>query len=240
MMIGDIDTHEPLDLPAQTVQVWEVAVPAEAMMADLVRLLIPSELVRAARFRVPGPRGEFITGRAVLRHLLGRYADCDPRTIVLQANAYGKLHALGAFPHFNIAHSGGRVLLAFAGAALGVDIERIRVDFATVEIARHYFSEAEQQVLAGLPSHQQVEAFFRCWALKEAYIKAQGSGLSLALDRFDVAFAPGVQAALLATHDDPAEAGRWQLMSLPVAAGYAAALAIRGQGWQIEQQSFHF
>jgi 4'-phosphopantetheinyl transferase len=239
-MNWNLDGLTSLELPEHTVHVWEVAVPAEAVIADLVRLLTPSELQRAAQFRVPAPRGEFITGRALLRQLLGLYRGADPRTITLRTNTYGKLHAVGNFPYFNLSHSDGRVLLAFAEAALGVDIERIRPDMATVEIAQHYFSVAEQAVFASLEPGRQVEAFFRCWALKEAYIKAQGKGLSLGLDRFEVAFAPGVEAALLATYDDPAEAGRWQLARLDVAAGYAGALAIRGTGWRVEQQAISF
>jgi 4'-phosphopantetheinyl transferase len=69
-------------------------------------------------------------------------------------------------------------------------------------------------------------AFFRCWTRKEAYIKACGEGLALPLDSFDVEFAAGKPAALLATRPDPSLAGCWQLHDLSTEPGYVAALAI--------------
>lgn len=50
------------------------------------------------------------------------------------------------------------------------------------------------------------------------------------LDRFDVSLAPGEPARLLRVADNADEAARWTLMALDVGAGYAAALAVAGEG----------
>jgi hypothetical protein len=55
--------------------------------------------------------------------------------------------------------------------------------------------------------------------------------LALRLDAFDVTLAPDQTAQLLATREDPAEASRWKLCSLPMPAGYTAALAVAGEHW---------
>lgn len=48
---------------------------------------------------------------------------------------------------------------------------------------------------------------------------AEGDGLSLPLDCFDVSLLPGEPVALLATRDDPEEANRWSLRELQTEAG---------------------
>jgi 4'-phosphopantetheinyl transferase len=117
---------------------------------------------------------------------------------------------------------------------MGVDVEREREDMATAEIAARFFSPLECSTLAALPAAKQCEAFFSCWTRKEAYLKARGDGLSLPLDQFDVAFAPGEEPRLINTRHDPAEAQRWKLMTLQVGHGHAAALAVEGTDWKLK------
>src|SRR5205823_14824369 len=119
------------------------------------------------------------------------------------------------------------------GRALGVDVERMRADMATADIAARFFSPAECLALASLPSEMQCEAFFDCWTRKEAYLKARGDGLSLPLDQFDVVFVPGAEPRLLETRHDPSEAGRWTLRALDVGAGHKAALVVEGSNWTL-------
>jgi 4'-phosphopantetheinyl transferase len=118
------------------------------------------------------------------------------------------------------------MLLAFASdRRIGVDVEKVRRDFSTVEIAERFFSEAERCALRELPREQRHEAFFRCWTRKEAFIKALGEGLSHPLDQFDVSIAPGMPPALLATRPDAREVTRWTLRDVEVPGDYAATLA---------------
>jgi 4'-phosphopantetheinyl transferase len=145
--------------------------------------------------------------------------------------------ALDATPvAFNISHSGDWILVALAQQrAVGVDVELMRSGMAVLEIAQQVFSEAERTGLAALPAAACEESFFVCWTRKEAYIKARGDGLSLPLDSFDVSFRATDAAQLLATRPDPGEASRWTLRDLPLGAGYHAAVAAAGSGWQLRQ-----
>src|SRR6185295_8989510 len=97
---------------------------------------------------------------------------------------------------------------------VGVDVERIRPDFATRDVARRFFAPAEVAALEALPDADRAEAFFACWTRKEAYIKARGRGIALGFDRFEVSVAPGRPAALVATHDEPDAVDRWRLTAL--------------------------
>jgi 4'-phosphopantetheinyl transferase len=105
----------------------------------------------------------------------------------------------------------------------------MRTGIAADIIGGQYFSKAEMAELKAMPSEQQEAAFFICWTRKEAYIKAQGMGLSLPLDSFDVSLIPNQPALLRATRPNPAEAARWTLLSLKVGDGYEAAIAVEGQ-----------
>jgi 4'-phosphopantetheinyl transferase len=57
--------------------------------------------------------------------------------------------------------------------------------------------EEEQRQLAALAPSERYRGFFRCWTRKEAYIRAQGTGLSLPLTQFDASLKPGDANALL-------------------------------------------
>lgn len=166
-----------------------------------------------------------------MRNVVGRYLKTKPEGLRFSYGPYGKPALDGEHKssslRFNMSHSHGVALIAVAETReLGVDVEYIRTDFASIDIARRFFSPREVAALNALPPEQQVAAFFRCWARKEAYIKAIGRGLSQPLDGFDVTLAPELPAALLrADEDDPS---RWSLSDIDAGSEYAAALMVEG------------
>jgi 4'-phosphopantetheinyl transferase len=91
----------------------------------------------------------------------------------------------------------------------------------------------EQQALASLPEEQQCLAFFTCWTRKEAYIKAIGDGLAMALDEFTVSIRPGEPAALLSNQAKPSEPSRWKMQPIEVGPDYMATLVGEGQDWEM-------
>src|SRR6266540_2781066 len=234
-----------LRLESPEVHIWLGAldVPPEKLL-ELRGVLHPDELARADRFLQPHHRVHSAAARGFLRTLLGRYLGVAPRSVELQFNSFGKPSLAGALAagglRFNVSHSHGLALFAFArGRELGVDIERIRPDFATAEIAKRFFSAAESARLCSLTPEQRSRAFFECWTRKEAYIKARGDGLSRRLDTFEVAFGPGAAPAILAAGDEPDAAARWTVYDLQPAHGYCGALIVEGPGvtvagWRLE------
>lgn len=200
-------------------------------MQTLRRTLEEKELDRADRFHFEKDRRAFVISRGFLRNVVGRYLKTKPEGLRFSYGPYGKPALDGEHKssslRFNMSHSHGVALIAVAETReLGVDVEYIRTDFASIDIARRFFSPREVAALNALPPEQQVAAFFRCWARKEAYIKAIGRGLSQPLDGFDVTLAPELPAALLrADEDDPS---RWSLSDIDAGSEYAAALMVEG------------
>lgn len=226
-------------LAENEVHVWQAGLdlPTE-LVQTLEHTLTPEELARADHFRLTEARARFVVTRGVLRDILGRYLGQGPEQVRLGYGPVGKpMLAEGMEEHrleFNLAHSGGLALFALARhRRVGVDVELIRPNVAHNRLAARFFAPLEQAQLRALPAEAQLAAFFACWTRKEAFVKARGEGLALGLARFAVSVAPGLPATLLHTEFDPDEAGRWSLLELTPAPGYAAALAVEGHGWQL-------
>src|SRR5262249_48037202 len=135
---------------------------------------------------------------------------------------------------FNLSHSQNLALYAFAlDREVGVDVEAMRPLDDAAEIARRYFSQAENAAFERIVPAQRLEAFFNCWTRKEAFLKATGEGLNRPLDSFDVTLTPG-EAAQLSIAGQTTEGGGWSLYDLNPAPGFRAAVAAAGQGWVVK------
>ena len=228
-----------LSLARHEVHVWRSELDKPAFdVSSFLRTLTPDEQARAERFHFQRDREHFIVARGVLRAILGRYLEAEPDRLRFSYGEYGKPDLAevrgGDSVRFNMSHSNGLALFAVTlDRELGVDLEWIRPGVADDQIAERFFSPREVRILRALPRELQDEAFFNCWTRKEAYIKAKGEGLSMPLNLFDVSLAPGEPAALVSTAADPQEASRWTLRELFPAAGFAAAIAVEGDGWQL-------
>ncbi len=226
-------------LERDAVHVWRIELnQPPTVLAALRSTLAPDELARADKFYFQRDRDHFVVARGALRAILARYLGVGPRGPQFSYGPQGKPALLpewgaGAL-RFNLSHSHELALCAVTSdREVGIDVEQIVADRAEPGIAEHFFSQREVAALRALPPEQWNQAFFNCWTRKEAYIKARGEGLSLPLALFDVSLAPGEPAALLAALGDPREVTRWRLRELEPGPGYAAAIMVEGQSWEL-------
>ena len=246
----DFVPHPPpgttIPAPAE-IHLWTIPLdPPPERVAALRLLLTPDEIARADRFHFDHHRRRFTVGRGALRELLAAYLDAAPDDVHFVYGEKGKPFldgpaAAGDDLRFNLSNSHELALVAVGvGHELGVDLELLRPMPDGPQIAERFFSPSERQDLAGLPPTRRDEGFFNCWTRKEAYLKAMGDGLTVALDRFDVTLTPGQPARFLALDGSAEAAARWSLLALHPAAGYVGALALpdprpctlRGFRWQ--------
>ncbi len=231
------DLQGPLALPANEVHVARIRLTAVATEeARWQEVLASDERERASRFHFETDRRNFTACRALLRIFLGAFLQQPPDTLRFSYSAHGKPELAGPNApdklRFNVSHSGELALLGFVrGRRIGIDVEAFRHDADRAAIVRRFFSRTEQRAIGALPEPEQEAAFFACWTRKEAFIKAKGEGLSLPLAQFDVSV--DADAALLATRPEAAEASLWRLRSLQPGAGFAAAVAVEGEGWKL-------
>ena len=241
---GMAGANPSIALQHDEVHVWLADLnQSEFPAREIDRILSEEERERAARFYVQRDRNHFAVGRAMLRSILGRYLNADPRHLQFSRGPHGKpvlATERGADALcFNIAHSHDVALCAVArGRDIGVDVERVREDVDVDLIAERFFSQREIAALRLLPPETRLKAFFTCWVRKEAYVKARGDGLAMGLDSFSVSFSPGEPPALLDVEGHPEEALAWSLTELDVAPSFAAALAVRAGEFRVKRWEF--
>lgn len=165
--------------------------PDEAREAAALKWLDRGETLRWHRFRHPRPRRQFVLCRAALRAILCEQLGCANDDLHFIALEHGKPAALlGSEPvpeSFNVSHSGDHGLLAFApNGRLGVDVEERHRRHDPDGPIREVFTLREREELAATEGDEKLRLFFKLWTLKEAAIKALGTGFSLDPARFEI------------------------------------------------------
>lgn len=233
-------TPAPVALQTDEVHVWQASLDREGAEVSRLRgLLAADERARADRFRFERDRSRYTVGRGVLRILLGRYLDLPAQDVAVEYGSFHKPRLADGRLWFNVSHSGPLAMFAFTTAGeVGIDVELDDRDFAQERIAERFFSPAEVSALRSLPQPLQPLGFLTCWTRKEAFIKARGDGMSLALDSFDVTLDPGAPALLLRTAWSEVEPRQWSFRDISdPSAGYVAAVAVRGDGLRLCRMS---
>lgn len=230
--------HPPdvLSLPRDRVDLWKARLNLpEVSLRLLEQTLSSDERTRAERFRFDRDRRRFIAARGQLRMILGRYVEVDPQALVFSYGLHGKPFLAQPFrtaPKFNLSHSGELALVAVTlNREIGIDLEEIRCFDNAERLAERFFSRRENAALRALPETERLAAFYCCWTLKEAYVKATGNGLATATGSFDVVVDRAEPASLLSVEASSEEASLWSLLRLAPAPGYAGAVAVEGSGW---------
>jgi len=214
--------------------VW--AVPLDGDPAPFDGLLCAVEEDRLARFRFADHRRRYQISHGALRRILAGYLQQDPRAIGFRHGPRGKPFLDGGGLSFNLSHSGQLALVAVTSEEVGVDVEKARRLDSLMQIAERHFSDREFGALRALAQGDRELAFYRCWTRKEAYIKALGEGLSLALDSFEVSICE--QAEFVACHDGREDPAAWSMLDVSPGAGYVGAVAARASGLLVKKLRF--
>jgi 4'-phosphopantetheinyl transferase len=209
-----------------------------AYLRRLEQNLSADERRRASRFRLARDRERFIGARGLLREILALYLNAPPGGLSFGYGAHGKPFLKGeghSTLRFNVSHSFDAMLLAIAHMReVGVDVEGVRNSgVAMEEIVETVLSEPEKQALAGIGGEDKRTTFLRFWTRKEAYIKADGRGVSLPLERIDVSAPEGRVAVLEEATGEWRTCPRWELRTLAPVPGFVAAVAAEGQDWRL-------
>lgn len=174
--------------------------------------LSDAERARAARFHHLSNKWEFVLGRLMARSLLAARTGVAAAAFEFVENAHGRPEiaapALGSPLRFNLSHSGGIVACVLGETKqIGVDVERLDRPPIDPRVIQRYCSDPEQTALAALADPARHERFLELWTLKEAYVKARGTGLTLPLSR--ISFAMGDQGPAEVRFNGVDDESRW-------------------------------
>jgi 4'-phosphopantetheinyl transferase len=178
-------------LESNTVHVWSLNLNvSQNDLAKLFCLLSREEKNKANRFHDAKTRDAFIARRGLLRILLGHYLHRNARDLRFTYNAFGKPTLAGLSEpyklHFNVSHTDNTALIAMSCNEVGIDVERVDVNYPCQRIAEEFFAPDEVSVLHTLPFSELAHTFFRYWTAKEAVAKAIGKGFSIPLDKIQI------------------------------------------------------
>jgi 4'-phosphopantetheinyl transferase len=179
------------------VHLWAWALePGAVDLAAHLEILDGPERERMERFHFAADRSRFAVAHANLRRILGSYLQRPAASVRFHTNGFGKPELdprdSSSSLHFNLSHCRSIALLAVTtGRPVGVDVEEVRP--IEPEVADTHFSASERSQLSRMEGDAWLAGFYRCWTRKEAILKAEGVGLSLALDSFDVSLLPAAE-----------------------------------------------
>jgi 4'-phosphopantetheinyl transferase len=216
---------------------WRASLaPSDAELARVAGSVSAEERSRAARFRLERDRRRFLAARGTLRHILAAYLATAPARLDFRYGAQGKPFLVD-HPElqFNLSHAADVLLVGVArGLRLGVDVEQTIPERVMDEVVGTVSSEPELGFLQALQPAARPEYFSRLWTRKEAYIKADGRGMSLDLKRIDVLSVPGVLR--MAEHASAWRPCRpWTVRDLELGPGLAGAVVAEGADWRVTE-----
>jgi 4'-phosphopantetheinyl transferase len=211
--------------------IWIAEYQSGLDLNPLLPLLSADERAHLAAFKSPRRRDEYVIGRALGRTVLGAYLDLTPSEVRLVIEPEGRPRLdpthesdLG----FSISHTDHMVVLAISKSGMiGIDVESRTGERDVLGLGRRFFHAVEQEYIsASFDERERQERFLDVWTLKEAYLKAKGTGVRGRLASFGFDFEAAVrQVRFLPDTVLEHGSGVWDFQVLHPTAEHVLALA---------------
>ncbi|MGE5944179.1 MAG: 4'-phosphopantetheinyl transferase family protein [Flavobacteriales bacterium] len=146
------------------------------LVKDLTVFLEAFEKERALKYYKEIDKNRFIICRSLLKFALAYHTQSMIKNISIELLPNKKPY-LPSHPKlfFNVSHSGDYAIFAIGNAPVGIDIEFIDLSYAFHDVLPHIFNKSEIHYICN--ANNQLEAFYRLWTRKEAFVKALGKGI---------------------------------------------------------------
>jgi 4'-phosphopantetheinyl transferase len=148
-------------------------------------LLDANEQAVIERFKFSQVRDNYIVAHGLLRETLANYISESAVQLKFSKTEFGKPFLAG-YPElsFNMSHSGNSLAIAVAQQCqLGIDIECYKPRDTWTGLVKKCFAFEEASYWHSLDQSEQGRTFYQFWVRKEAFVKADGKGITLGLNQ---------------------------------------------------------
>jgi len=216
------------------IDIWQGKLGNIEKQNDYAALLTEEEARKADSITRPQLRSDYIEVRARLRLILADYLNQSPLSILIARTEHGKPF-LPNHPQlfFNLSHSGNHVVLAVSTETVGIDIEVIRQRSGFAGLVNKCFAPQEILYWQALPEQDKRTSFYRFWTAKEAFVKAQGRGIALGLNKVELAAECPIR--LIKIPEQYGNVKHWSLCELKLGNELCASVCVKNQQIPLQQ-----
>jgi 4'-phosphopantetheinyl transferase len=216
-------------LKKSEIHLWKICL-SNSSAERLFSWLCSAEQEKAKGFKTDILSHRYIVAHAAMRNILSKYFGnsatsldliqaLNQKPLIRQSQNYLDLH-------FSLSHSHEVAILAVSQACIiGVDIEHIRPISNVTQIAKRFFATSEYERLKQSSNAQQLILFFKIWTAKEAFLKAQGIGISNHLNQFSITL--NHKQEPIGIEQQQKDTKEWRLYRLLTFPKYESTLALK-------------
>jgi len=211
----------------------------EKFVLDEYHLMLSvEESAKYKRFHFEKDRHSYLISHALVRKVLSSYCNVKPDEWAFTNNQHGKPDISPEIKcpalKFNLSHTDGMsVCVVSLESDCGIDVENIQRKSRTFAVADRMFSPAEVATMRSGNDSEVQRKFFEFWTLREAYVKAIGTGLGGSSKEFYFSVAEQDDSRREAyIHFSPSnkdKSSAWQFLLLKLSDQHVAAISVKSE-----------
>ncbi len=182
-MASSVVTTKLFDRLRTEVHVWfcnPSLIQGEAKLSDYKAVLSKQEVEQYHRFHFDKDRHDYLVSHALLRYTLSKYAELPASKWEFSRDKNGKPELISPSAVsglcFNLTHTDGlSACIITLNRRCGIDAENLHRKNRLNAVAQRMFAEQER---VQLDVNNMAPQFYYFWTLREAFVKALGTGLA--------------------------------------------------------------
>ena len=211
----------------------------KSVLDEYRSILSIEEIAKYKRFHFEKDRHSYLISHALVRKVLSSYCNVKPDEWDFTNNQHGKPDISSEIKcpalKFNLSHTDGMsVCVVSLESDCGIDVENIQRKSRTSAVADRMFAPAEVATMQSSKDDEVQRKFFEFWTLREAYVKAIGTGLGGSSKAFH--FTVGEQekgehrmSKIHFVPNDSSRSSAWQFMLLNLSSDHISAIALKDE-----------